>query len=293
MNAARGALCALALAVMCMSLPVQAAKSAKPAKKSSKGKTTAAKDTSPILVWIGNDPLTAADLERRLQDIPEQYRQQYSTPEGKRTLLDRVVEEQVWYRSALNAGVDQRETLKQQLERTRKDLIVRTYVNEVMAGNPVVGDSDVAAYYDAHKDDYRVPATITVDHLQTKTEADGKKFKQQLARGQKWDDLVMKFSADTTSRKTGGRLGAVTREGYFPGLGQQPALADSAFALPVGKVGGPWKSTKGYHLIRVESAAKDSIRPLDSVRPMIQRQLSSKGQQDYYKSEYDSLRRNL
>src|SRR5262249_32778290 len=151
------------------------------------------KDTSQVLFWIGSDPLTAADLERRLQDIPEQYRAQYSTPDGKRTLLDRVVEEQVWYRSALNAGVDQRETLKQQIERTRKDLIVRTYVNEVMAGNPTVGASEIAAYYEAHKDDYRVPPTITVDHLQTKTEADGKKMKQQLARGQKWDDLVMRF----------------------------------------------------------------------------------------------------
>src|SRR5262249_17765981 len=122
---------------------------------------------------------------------------------------------------------------------------------------------------------------------------DGKKMKQQLARGQKWDDLVMRFSADTSTRRTGGRLGAVSKEGYFPGLGQQPALAEAAFALPVGKGGGPWKATKGYHLIPVETAVKDSLRPLDSVRPMIQRQLTSKGQQDYYKSEYDSLRRNL
>lgn len=296
MTRSGGWIVALALASACLSLPAQAAKSAKPAKSTkstTKGKTTAAKDTSQVLVWIGNDPLTAADLQKRLQDIPEQFRAQYTTPEGKKTLLDRVIEEQVWYRSALHAGVDQRDELKQQIERTRKDLIVRTYVNEVMAANPTVDDAEIADYYQAHLDEYRLPPTVTVDHLQTKSEADGKRMKQQLARGQKWNDLVMRYSADTTTRKSGGRLGAITKEGFFPGLGQQPALAESAFALAVGQIGGPWKSTKGFHLIRVESAVKDSVRPLDSVRPVIQRQLTSKRQQDFYKAEYDSLRRNL
>jgi peptidyl-prolyl cis-trans isomerase C len=243
-----------------------------------------------VLVRIGKEAITEADLQKRIEDIPEQFRAQYSTPDGKKQVLERLVEERVWLKAAQEAGVEQREEVRKQLERQRRDLVLRTYVNELMAGMPAVGDSEIAAYYAEHRDDYRVPANATVSHLQTKTQVDGKRLKQWLARGQKWETLVQRYSADTTTRRNGGRLGTVTHEGFFPVLGQQPALAESVFALGVGQVGGPWQTQGGWQLIRVESVVQDSLRPLEVVRPMIQRQLSAKRQQDFYKAKLDEVR---
>jgi tetratricopeptide (TPR) repeat protein len=267
-----------------------------PSKAGATGKARGAKpaaDTSPVLVRFGKEALTEADVQKRLDEIPEQYRSQYSTPEGKRVLLERMVEERIWLMTALDAGVDQRPEVRSQIERQRRDVLVRTYVNEVMTGQGAPSDSEIAGYYEAHREEYRLPATVTVSHLQTKSEADGKRMRGWLAKGQKWEDLVQRYSTDSTTRKTGGRLGTVTAEGTFPVIGAQPALAESAFALGAGRIGGPYRTEKAWHLLRVESVVRDSIRPLEAVRPMLQRQLTNQRQQEYYKNTLDELRRKL
>ena len=155
------------------------AAAAKTAPKSS-SKATTASPRPPrrlprhvaVLVRIGKEPITRAMVEQRLDELPEQYRAQYSTPEGRQQLLDRMVEEQVWLNEAHKKGVEARPEVKQQLEQQRRDLLIRTYVNEMMAKNPAPSDSEAMAYYDAHLSDYRSPATVTLRHIQIKTEAE-------------------------------------------------------------------------------------------------------------------------
>ena len=54
-------------------------------------------------------------------------------------------------------------------------LPIRTYVTEVMAGNSAPSDTESHAYYDEHLADYKVPATVTISHIQLKSEADAKR----------------------------------------------------------------------------------------------------------------------
>src|SRR5439155_18099017 len=85
----------------------------------------------------------------------------------------------------------------------------------------------------------------------------------------------------------------VTREGACGWLGSQPALAESAFALKEGQFGGPWKSDRGWHIIRVDQLRPESTRPFDQVKALVTRQMGSQRQQDFYKAELDSVRRAL
>ena len=64
-------------------------KSATPKKSSSKT-AKPANDSDAVLVRIGNDVITPRQLSARLQELPEQYRAQYSTPDGRKQLLDRM-----------------------------------------------------------------------------------------------------------------------------------------------------------------------------------------------------------
>jgi peptidyl-prolyl cis-trans isomerase C len=230
-------------------------------------------------------------VDRRLEELPEQFRSNYSTPEGRQQLLERMVEERVWWMSAQKAGVPARPQLQRQLEQQKRDLIIRTFVNELMQSNPAPSDSDAARYYDEHRADYRIPATVTLRHLQFKSEADARRA-LPFARNPKedWAKLAQKYSLDTLTRASGGQLGTVTLDGVFASIGRQPALAESAFALGEGKLGGPWKTDRGWHLVKVESAKAESFRTLDQVKPMIQRQLGSTRSQEFYRSRLDSLR---
>ena len=267
---------------------------AKPKKSAAPPAKTAAKpanDSDVVLVRIGNDTITPRDLANRLMELPEQYRAQYSTPDGKQKLLDRLVEEKVWIRDADANGVTKRPDVIRQIEASKRDLLIRTWVNEVMAKNAPPSDSEAKVYYDAHKDEWKTPANVTLRHIQLKTQADAKRvLGLAKMKGADWDKLVKQYTADTLTKANGGSLGTATRDGGFVGLGVQVALVDSAMALGAGKIGGPWKTDKGWHVVKVESVHEESIRDFDQVRSFIVRQISQERTQTYYQDQVTRLK---
>jgi peptidyl-prolyl cis-trans isomerase C len=268
------------------------AEAKKPAPRAA-ARSAAVADSNRVLVRIGREAITRADVERRLAEIPEAYRATYATPEGRRQLLDRMIEERVWMMAATRAGVPQRPEVQRQLQQQRRDLLIRAYVNEMMSANPAPSDSESRAFYDAHSADFTVPATVTVRHIQSRTESDARRVLAWARGKQDWNKLAQRYSTDTLTRAAGGALGSVTREGVFASIGTQRALADSAFALGEGKIGGPYKTDRGWHVLKVESVKPESLRPFEQVRGMIQRQLASQRSQEFYRSRLDAERRRL
>jgi peptidyl-prolyl cis-trans isomerase C len=258
------------------------------------GAKTASRDTSAVLVRVGKEPITRAMVDARLADLPDQYRAQYSTPTGRQQLLDRMIEEKVWLDVAMKNGVAERPKVRQQLEQQRNDLLIRTWISEQMATNPAPSDSEARQYYDEHQSDYKTPATVTLRGIQFASEPEARRV-LPFARDPKKDfgDLAKKYSADTLTKKNGGQLGTITHDGVFPTLGTQKTLADSCFTLAEGQVGGPWKSDKGWHIVRVDQKHEESSRPFDQVKPLILRQLGARRTQDYYRELLDKARRDI
>jgi peptidyl-prolyl cis-trans isomerase C len=292
MNAARLTLLTAGLATMfCMMPGVSVAATKSTSKASPRG---AVPESLQVLVRVGREAITRADVNRRLEELPEQIRSNYTTPEGRKQLLDRLVEERVWMQEARKHGVDTRPDVQRQIEQTKRDLVMRTYLTEMMSANPAVTDSEARAYYDAHLNDYLMQATVSVRHIQSKTEAESKRvLAMAKAPGADFAKLAQKFSADTLTRATGGALGTVTHDGFFGSLGAQPALAESAFRIPEGKVGGPFKTDKGWHVLKVDAKTAQAERPFEQVRQLIQRQLSSQKAQEFYNQKLDEARHDI
>jgi parvulin-like peptidyl-prolyl isomerase len=282
-----------ALAVALLATPALAKKKKKEEAKPAAA-PAAAGDTSQVLVRIADQTITRADVQKRLDEMPEQVRSNFATPEGRQQLLDRMVEERVWLLTAEKKGVADRDKVQQQLAQQRRDLIIRTYLTEVMAGNPAPSDSEAKAYYDEHLSEYKMPATATVRHIQLKTKATAQKvLSLARAKGADFAKLAKQYSTDSLTKTSGGNLGQVSRDGQFAVIGRDPALADSVFATKPGKIGGPWKSAKGWHVMKVDEIKPESVRPFDQMRGMIVRQLSSQRSQDYYRQQLESARKAL
>jgi tetratricopeptide (TPR) repeat protein len=127
-----------------------------------------------------------------------------------------------------------------------------------------------------------------MSHILSKTESDARKVRQWAKGKQDWKKLVEKCSVDSVTRSSGGSLGTVTREGNFASIGSQPALAESAYALGIaagaGAIGGPWKSSRGWHVVKVEASRPEGQRSFDQVKSLIERQLNQTRTQDFYKA---------
>jgi len=283
----------LVLAMAAASLPATAAKKGA-AKSKAVTKSPAPNDSDAVLVTVGKDVITRRSIADRLSEIPEQYRSNYETPEGRRQLINRMIEERAWLQDAEAEGIEKRPEVIHQLAQQRRDLLIRTRINELMAGNPAPSDSDAKAYYDEHLSEFKTPATVSMRHIELKTEADARKvLALAKAKGADWNKLAATWSQDTLTRSNGGNLGTVTREGGFSSLGPQPALAESAMALGEGKIGGPYHSSRGWHVIKVEAVRPDGERPFDQVRSFIVRQLTQDRQQKFYLDQIDELKKRL
>jgi peptidyl-prolyl cis-trans isomerase D len=144
-----------------------------------------------------------------------------------------------------------------------------------------VSREDLQAYYDQHRDDYRVPEQVNVSHILIKTPlpgADGKvdpkgveearkkaeDVLKQLKAGGNFADLAKKYSEDPGSGKNGGSLGWI-------GKGRTvPEFEQTAFSLAKGATSGLVQSSYGFHIIRLDDKQAAHVKTLDEVKDQIE-----------------------
>lgn len=144
-----------------------------------------------------------------------------------------------------------------------------------------VSREDLQAYYDQHRDDYRVPEQVNVSHILIKSPlpgADGKvdpkgteearkkaeDVLKQLKAGGNFADLAKKYSEDPGSGKNGGSLGWI-------GKGRTvPEFEKAAFSLAKGATSDLVQSSYGFHIIRLDDKQAAHVKTLDEVKDQIE-----------------------
>jgi peptidyl-prolyl cis-trans isomerase D len=153
-------------------------------------------------------------------------------------------------------------------------------LEKVGAQTPVTKE-DLQAYYDQHRDEYRLAEQVKVSHILIKTPlpgADGKTDEKaveaarmkaedvlkQLKAGGDFAKLAEKYSDDPGSAKSGGSLGLI-------GKGRTvPEFEKAAFSLPKGQISDLVKSSFGFHIIRVDDKQEAHMKTLDEVKDQIE-----------------------
>jgi peptidyl-prolyl cis-trans isomerase D len=151
---------------------------------------------------------------------------------------------------------------------------------KIQAQTPVTAQ-DLQAYYDQHRDEYRLPEQVNVRHILIKTPLPGPDGKvdpkgvdearkkaedvlKQLKSGANFADLAKKYSEDPGSAKEGGSLGLI-------GKGRTvPEFEKVAFSLPKGGTSELVQSSYGFHIIHVDDKQDAHVKSLDEVKGQIE-----------------------
>ena len=263
-----------------------------PALAQSQVRTQAKTKPGSVLAWIGGTPITRQDIDTQLDQMAPNLRGQFQTPEGRRQILDRLIEEEVWMRAAEKAGVAERPEIQNRLEQTRRNLLVRTHLQEIMQVVPAPTDSSIESYYEEHKNDadFMSQEQREVRHIQVKSRRQGRRVLSGLRRGEDFEEMALRSSRDGTTKKVGGKLGRIERGRSFGTLGRQMALAESAFAAPVGIPVGPIESSVGWHVIRVDEIIPAAPLSLEGVKPRIVALLSRELQESFYQRKLEEAK---
>jgi len=104
----------------------------------------------------------------------------------------------------------------------------------------------------------KVPTTaeqVHARHILLDTEEEAKKVLEELKAGADFAELARKYSKDEETKENGGDLG------WFPKGEWEPAFDAVAFSLKVGEISDVVRTSRGYHIIKVEGHEMD--RELD------------------------------
>lgn len=155
------------------------------------------------------------------------------------------------------------------------DTILQEKVQATVFKDVKVSDQQVKDYYNAHKASFHQGVSRQTRHILLKTKAEALKVRALLVANNtdaNWQKVAKEYSQDPGSKNSGGDLGAVTQ-------GQMvPPFDKATFALKVGEISQPVKSSYGWHVIEVTKINQATTTTLTKAAPNIRQTLLSQAQ---------------
>ena len=147
-----------------------------------------------------------------------------------------------------------------------------------------VTQADLERYYDAHRDQFRVPDRVNVRQIEIKLPEPGPDGKldakaveaarakaedilRQLKAGGDFASLAKKYSEDEASKDNGGSLGWLDRGRSTPEFDQV------AFSLAKGQTSDVVRDALGFHIFRLDDKQSAHVQNLDEVKAQIEPQV--------------------
>ncbi|OGV72246.1 MAG: hypothetical protein A3K19_21580 [Lentisphaerae bacterium RIFOXYB12_FULL_65_16] len=267
-----------------------------------------------VLAEIGPEKITKADLDRRIEEqigrqlaqfasqlTEEQRRQQkeellkrFSTAQERLQYLQQYVAEEVLYRRARETKLDQDAETRAFLKDMEKQILARKVVEKEMSEQIKITGGDVETYYQAHAQEFVLPARARVSHILVENEEKAKAVLESLKNGEAFDALAKSLSLDQATAASGGDIEGWVVQGNpaVPGIGSLPEAVVRIFSTDAGKVAEvPVKGEKGYHIFKVREREAGRQRPFDEAKDEAHRALRSQKEQEVQKRLLEDLKR--
>lgn len=155
------------------------------------------------------------------------------------------------------------------------------YVRRQMQAEAPVPEDSLRAFFEMHREAFRMPARRAVWEIWVPTEAEAQRLRAQLATTA-FEELARRYSHRPGAAATGGYLGFVTQE-------QLGAVGPAVFAASENAVLGPLRVADGYVLLRVGALQPERLMTLEEARPLIERQLKPFFGRQHWQQYLDAL----
>lgn len=234
------------------------------------------KNFKEYVAIVNGKPITKLEFDEQLEQIPPFARKRYETPEGKKQLLNMLIERRLMVEEAEAQKLYLKSDVIKQLEQARARILQKALYNEEVKKKVKVTDDEVEKYYNEHKDEFKVPGKATVRRIVVKDKNLAHKILQELKKGASFDSLARKYSI-TPDAKKGGLLMGITSQA------RPKELAKWAFNLKVGETSRVIPLRDGnYMILKVEKRQPPRVKSLKEVRLLIVNKLKRQKERDLW-----------
>ncbi|MEE8359619.1 MAG: peptidylprolyl isomerase [Candidatus Omnitrophota bacterium] len=206
------------------------------------GKAKGPMDDGTIVATIGDETITLAAFEERLDKLPDSIRS--IAKANKAAYLENLVVEDLLYKEAVRKGLDKDEDIVMLFEEARKRILIARLAQDEIDNKINISERDIKAYYNENKSELESPQLYRASHILVDTMEEASQISDKLTAGALFEELAREYSKDVTSKR-GGDIG------YFSSGQMLPEFEDACIKLKIGETSGPVKTQFGYHIIKL------------------------------------------
>lgn len=224
-------------------------------------------------IKLGTKTITVQQLESEFGAMPPQFEQYFRDPEKKDRYIQQMIDKEVFSVAAIERGMSNNPELRKKIEDYTTRLLYTEFLNQLFK-DIKIEETDLQAYYEEHKDDFKTQERAKARHIMVKTEEEAIQVKKELDAGGRWDELAQKYSQDKSSAARGGDLGLFNR-------GRMENTFDEAvFSMKPGEIRGPVKTTYGFHIIALDEIQPVTIEPFEKVKDAVKNKMMNQAREE-------------
>jgi len=232
-----------------------------------------------VVATVNDHPITAAEIDQRLQTLPPQVRGQFVSGERRKQLVEQVILGYLMAEEATKEGLDRSPEFKQGMAQAKESLLARMYMKKHVDEEGKPTDAELKKEYEKRLPQLSPPAQIHARHILVKTKEEAEAARKRVVEGGEAFEAVAKEVSVGPSASKGGDLGTF-------GTGRMvPAFEKAAFALKAGEVSKPVKTQFGWHVIKVEEKQQRKAPTFDEIKGRLAQQMV----QDKYRTQLKAL----
>ncbi|HEY8077748.1 MAG TPA: peptidyl-prolyl cis-trans isomerase, partial [Labilithrix sp.] len=191
---------------------------------------------------VGDKVITLGDFAAAIEHMDQFNRLRYQSPERRKELLDEMITVELLAQEATAKGWDRDPLAQQELRAILRDAMLSQARKDAPAPQDIP-ETDVRAFFDAHRADYNDPERRRVSAIVLKDEAAGREALAAVLKDPtQWGEIVKARSIDPQARANipvdlAGDLGIVAPPG--DARGENPRVPDEvrAAVFTLGAVG--------------------------------------------------------
>lgn len=235
---------------------------------------------SKVVIAIGDDKMTAAELDKWIQALPPEYRAFYGGP-GKRLLPEYIVRMKILSDEAAKQKLPEQPEVSLALETARESILADAETKQIER-DVKVSDQELQDAYQKQKSQFE---QVRIGHILIRTtnaalatgsdaaqpvlgEEEARKkleeIRQKIIAGADFGTMAKQYSEDPATAKAGGDMG------YVDPRKTVPPIVTAAHELPVGGVSDIIPTPWGLEIIKVN---EKHMRSFDEARPDLETQV--------------------
>jgi hypothetical protein len=224
-----------------------------------------------IVVRVGSEALTVADIAN---EIPSQLRGRITKSELHDYVM-RWSDSQILFQEAKRRRLDQSESVRRELRRLERELVVNILLEQELNKAFPVSDDEIENYYNNNRQNFvRGTKEVHVWYIRVQKKGTADSLVAVLRQGADFARVARRYATGDSTEW----------DFYMTEEGTPPAIANAIFTMTPGAVSRPIELEDDFHIFKmVEKFESGSLRPLSFVRGEVVAKIQSEMRQERYK----------